>query len=57
MECPHEAPAHRAGVQGVQGGDGGVGAAHHAQVMRLFYCFDYPMCVVINKILTTETEN
>ena len=37
MECPQEAPAHRAGVQGVQGGDGGVGAAHHAQVMIHMY--------------------
>ena len=58
MECPQEAPAaHRGGDGGVQGGDGGVGAAHHAQVMRLFTCFDNPLSVVINKILTTETEN
>ena len=34
MECPQEAPAHRASVDAVQGGDGGLGAAHHAQVMR-----------------------
>ena len=34
MECPHEAPAHRAVVGGVQGGEGGFGAAHHAQVIR-----------------------
>ena len=46
MECPQEAPAHRASVDAVQGGDWGLGAAHHAQVMRRTIClfwlsFDY----------------
>ena len=59
MECPKEARAHPAGVQGVQRGGGGVGAAHHAQVMRyiVFTYFDHPLCAIINEILPTETEN